>query len=103
PAGRGPLSFADSAQDNPLAPLSFINTERQPLSAVGNTHASSVIVVVNRSDGASLTVTQFVVPLKDRAPPNRPDPVHEAPVIVPLLLLPERSPATVPLASSNPY
>jgi hypothetical protein len=38
-------------------------------SAVGLTHASSVIALVRSSDGASATVTMLLVPLNWSAPP----------------------------------
>ena len=47
-------------------------------------------------------VIRFDVPLKDRAPPNFPPVLQVAPVIVPVLPLPETSLTVVPLPSLNP-
>jgi hypothetical protein len=73
------------------------------LTVVGYTHASNVIALVNCSDGALLTVTEALVPLKLKALPYLPEVVHVAPLIVPLFPLPDRSVNTVPLPSLNPY
>lgn len=76
---------------------------RQPLGVtVGNTHASSVIVVVRSSELASLTVTQSFTPSNASAAPNRPLGVRVAPLTVPVLALPDESTTWVPFASSNP-
>ena len=69
---------------------------------VGKTHASSVIAVVSRSDGASGMVTCELVPLNTSALPNLPAVDHVVPLATPLLLLPEASPTAVPDPSSNP-
>src|SRR6476620_7083995 len=70
--------------------------------AVGWTHASSVMPVVRSRLFASGTVTQLLVPLKLSAPPNLPAALCVAPVIVPVLLWPEASAAVVPVVSSKP-
>src|SRR3954451_15146802 len=75
---------------------------RHPVGAVvGNTHASSVIAVVRRSDGASAIVTCALVPLNTSALPNLPV-VQVVPLAAPLLFWPEASRTTVPVPSSNP-
>ena len=80
------------------------STARHPLAAaVGYTHASSVILVVNCRDAAFGTVTTAFVPLKTSALPNCPAVVHVAPLIVPVLLFPEESVTVVPPPSANPY
>src|SRR6266498_2253413 len=48
-------------------------------------------------------VTSALVPLKLKAVPYLPDAVQVAPLIVPLLPLPDTSVTTVPLPSLNPY
>src|SRR6266542_3420106 len=48
-------------------------------------------------------VTSALVPLKLKALPYLPDAVQVAPLIVPLLPLPDTSVTTVPLPSLNPY
>ncbi len=79
-----------------------MSTERQLVGvAVGNTHASSVIPVVSCSEAALGTVTRALVPLNASALPNLPAAVQVAPLIVPLLLLPEVSATVVPLPSLN--
>src|SRR5258705_10379533 len=76
---------------------------RHPVGAeVGNTHASRVIAVVRRSDGASAIVTCAPVPLNTSALPNLPV-VQVVPLAAPLLSCPEASRITVPVPSSNPY
>src|SRR6266403_2269433 len=70
---------------------------------VGYTHASNVIPLVNCSEAALLMVTSALVPLKLKALPYLPDAVQVAPLIVPLLALPDTSVTTVPLPSLNPY
>ena len=47
----------------------------------------------------SATVTQALVPLNDSAPPYLPEAVQVALARVPVLPLPEASPAVVPLPS----
>ena len=54
------------------------------LTAVGYTHASNVMALVNCSDAALLMVTKALVPLKLKALPYFPDVVHVAPLMVPL-------------------
>ena len=58
---------------------------------VGLTQASSVIPVVSCSEAAFGTVTTAFVPLNDSASPYLPVVTHVAPVIVPLLPLPDAS------------
>src|SRR6266496_2002884 len=70
---------------------------------VGYTHASNVIPLVNCSEAALLIVTSALLPLKLKALPYLPDVVQVAPLIVPLLPLPDTSVTTVPLPSLNPY
>ena len=53
------------------------------------------------SEAASGTVTRALVPLNTSALPNLPALVQVAPLIVPLLLLPEVSATVVPLPSLN--
>ena len=61
----------------------------QPLRAVGLTQASRVMAVVRSRELESLTVTQLLLPLNDRALPNFPA-VQEVELTVPLFPLPER-------------
>src|SRR5262249_56066931 len=61
------------------------------------------MALVNCSDGALLTVTNALVPLKDKALPYLPEVVHVAALMVPLFPLPDRSVNNVPLPSLNPY
>jgi hypothetical protein len=78
-------------------------TSRQAEPTVeGRTHASSVMPVDNRSDGASGTRTRAFEPLNDSAFPKRPDAVRVAFTSVPGLPVPEESVALEPAASSNP-
>src|SRR5262245_39474208 len=71
-------------------------TSRQPLDAdEGLTHASRVMPVLRSSDGASVIVTRALAPLNIRAFPNFPVDAHVAPLMVPVLPLPDAS-ATVP-------
>src|SRR5438105_1886394 len=81
---------------------SFSSTVRQPLTEVGLTHASSVMPLVSRRPGASFTVTQALVPLKERAPPNLPAADQAALLSVPVFALPERSAAVEPVPSLKP-
>src|SRR5262245_60167515 len=74
----------------------------QPLSDAGLTQASSVIRWVRSREAASATVTQLLVPLKERAFPYLPAVVHVAPERVPVLLVPEESAVVVPAPSSKP-
>src|SRR5438105_13772772 len=79
-------------------------TLRQPVNELGLTHASSVIPLVRCSAATSLIVTQLLLPLKSNAPPIPVRPcVQVAPVIVPVLPLPETSVTSVPDPSLNPY
>ena len=73
------------------------------LTLEGFTHASKVMADVSRNEGESFTVTRALVPLKDRALPYLPEVLQVAPLIVPVLLLPDRSATVVPLPSLNPY
>ena len=68
----------------------------------GLTHTSSVMAPERSREEESFTVIELELPLNDRAPPYLPV-VKEAPVMLPVLLLPERSVATDPLPSLNPY
>src|SRR3989442_652235 len=79
-------------------------TSRHALvTADGFTHASSVIPLVRRSEGASLIVTRPLVPLKTKALPNLPWVVQVTPLpSVPVLLLPETSATVVPAPSATP-
>src|SRR4051794_1770139 len=70
--------------------------------AVGRIHASIVMPEVRSRLFASGTVTQSLVPLKLRAPPNLPAIVRVAPAIVPVLPLPEASVTEPPDVSSKP-
>lgn len=71
--------------------------------AVGFTHASIVMPVVRSGTLASAIVTQSLVPLKLRAPPNLPAVECVAPVSVAVLPRPEASAAVVPDGSSKPH
>ena len=72
-------------------------TSRHSLvTAVGYTHASSVIALVSRSEEASGTVTFAFVPLKESAFPNLPCVVHVADPMVPPLPVPEASAVELP-------
>src|SRR5262245_22781662 len=75
----------------------------QPLTAVGRTHASSVIPVVSRSEAASAMSTRALVPLNARAPPYLPAVDHVALTIVPLWPLPEVSVSVLPRPRSKLY
>src|SRR5258706_9995830 len=79
-------------------------TERQLVGVeVGYTHASSVMPVVSRSEVAFGIVTRALVPLNTSALPNLPDVVQVAPLIVPVLPLPEISATVVPAPSLKVY
>src|SRR3954463_2125625 len=95
--GRGRLSLAEIAYDR-IGEASLIKALCQPLSAVGLIHASSVIAVVRSSDAASGTVTQSLMPLNDNAVPYFPA-VHAAPVMVPVLPVPDTSNTCAPRPS----
>src|SRR4051794_817745 len=97
PAGRGTLSLAYRAYASP-PDVSLSMTACHPLRATGLTHASRVIAPVRSSELASATVTQLLVPLNDRAPPNFPV-TRVAAVRVPVFPLPDASAVVVPLAS----
>ena len=57
--------------------------------------------MVRSREGASLTVTQSLTPSKERALPKRPWVMRLAPLMVPVLPLPEASTTVEPLASSK--
>src|SRR4030095_6140788 len=79
-------------------------TSRQLLLTVeGLTHASSVIAVVSRTKAESVMVTRAEVPLNTRAVPKRPAVVQVAPLMVPVLPLPDRSVTVVPVPSLKAY
>lgn len=59
--------------------------------------------VVRSKEAESLTVTKLLVPLKERALPNRPDVLQVAPEIAPLFPRPERSATVVPVPSLKLY
>src|SRR5438309_1554094 len=79
-------------------------TVRQFVStALGFTHASSVIPFARSSEGASGTVTQLLLPLNASAPPKRP-PLDQAVFeTVPLFPCPDASATVEPEPSSNAY
>src|SRR5205809_7593595 len=81
-------------------PASFKITVRQLVREVGLTHASSVMEPARCSELASLTVTQLLEPLKDRALPYRPG-AQVAAMIVPLFPVPDASAAVEPVPSSK--
>src|SRR4051794_28821134 len=70
---------------------------------LGDTHASSVIPVVNANDAECGTLTIALVPLKSSALPNLPDAAHVALLMVPVLEWPDRSLTVVPDPSSKEY
>ena len=74
-------------------------THSQPLIVEGLTQASMVRAVVRSSELASLTVTQLLRPLNDRALPYLPLVVQVALASVPVLLLPEASATVEPVPS----
>src|SRR5688572_5128667 len=79
-------------------------TVRQMLpSAVGFTHASSVIAVVRCSEAESGIETTSPAPSKESAFPNFPAGSQLAPTTIPALPLPERSATDTPPPSSNEY
>src|SRR4051795_726325 len=69
---------------------------------LGLTHASSVNAFVMSSEFASATVTQSLMPSKDRAPPNFPVVDQTGPDSVPSLAEGDESRAVVPVASLKP-
>src|SRR3989442_9703371 len=71
--------------------------------AVGYTHASSVMPVVRWSEAESLMVTIELVPLNTRALLYLPAAVHVPLVIVPVFPLPDESATVVPVPSLNEY
>src|SRR6185503_16518630 len=80
-----------------------MTSRHQLLTAEGLTHASSVIAVVKRKEGASGTVTTELVPLNESAAAVLPAVVHVVPDTVPVLPLPDRSVTVVPVPSLNEY
>src|SRR5918992_2407284 len=76
---------------------------RQPPSAVGFTHASSVMPVARSSEGLSGTVTQLLEPSNVSAPPNRPIGAQPVAVAVPWLPNPEASATVAPAPSLKAY
>src|SRR5262249_17298206 len=77
-------------------------TVRQPLTAAGRTHPSSVIPELRSSEAESATVTQLLAPSNDNALPKRPVAAQVAPLMVPLLPLPEASAPDSPVPPSSP-
>src|SRR5262249_42234895 len=100
-AGRDP-SCAYSEYARPLVD-SFMMTLRQPDSAVGRTHASSVMPVVRSSVFESAMFTRLEGPLNVRAWPYFPARVQVAPDTVPVLPLPDLSFRVVPVPSLKLY
>jgi len=80
-----------------------MTSRHQLLTVVGLTHASSVIAVVKRREGASGIVTTELVPLNESAAAVLPAVVHVVPDTVPVLPLPDRSLTVVPVPSLNEY
>src|SRR5262245_8613616 len=79
-------------------------TSRQSLdTAVGLTHASSVMPVVRSSELASGTLTRLLVPLNDSAPPYLPLVDQVVFDVVPTLPLPEKSVTDATAPSLNEY
>src|SRR4051812_2441201 len=86
----------------PLCSLKM--TVRQLLpSAVGRTHASSVIADVRSRSLASAIRTESLTPSNDSAPPVLPAVDQVAPVNVPGWFLPVTSGSVVPLPASKLY
>ena len=81
---------------------SFITSVRQPLIALGFTHASSVRPVVASSDALSGTRTRLLVPLNESPLPYFPA-TRVAPTSVPVLLKPDASAVVAPDVSLKPY
>src|SRR5438552_1252138 len=75
---------------------------RHPLSAVGFTHASTVMPVVRSSAGESGIDTESLTPSKESARPNFPFAVRVAPLIVPIWWKGDASMVVVPDVSSKP-
>src|SRR4051812_30005905 len=102
PAGGLPApSLAYRAEDSPPVHSFTATAVQAVLAAVGLTHASRVMAPVRCRDAESATVTQLLVPLKDRALPNLPAVLQVAAVIVPVFPLPEASATVVPVPSSK--
>src|SRR5690348_3957769 len=80
-----------------------MSTASQPVRDLGETQASSVRAPVSRREEASLTVTQLLVPLKDKASPYFPVATQAALEMVPLFPEPDESTTTGPAPSLNPY
>ncbi len=74
---------------------------RQSPSALGRTHASSVMPVVRRNDALSLTFTR-ALPLNESALLNLPAVDQTVLARLPPLPLPDWSAVVVPLPSSKP-
>src|SRR5688572_863233 len=74
-----------------------------PCIAVGKIHACSVIPEDTFSDAEAGTTTIALLPLKLSALPKRPCVLQLAPLIVPVLPLPEASLTVVPAPALNPY
>src|SRR5215831_151343 len=72
-------------------------------SALGCTHASSVIPVVRSSEFESGTVTLSLTPSNERALPCLPPALQTAPETVPLFAEPEASATVDPVPSSKLY
>src|SRR5689334_18715115 len=77
-------------------------TDCQPPAELGNTQDSSVMPSVRSRLSASGMVTQVLLPLNDRAPPNRPAPDQVGPSSTPSLPKPEASAAWDPAPSLKP-
>jgi hypothetical protein len=87
---------------SPVCSLSSTVRHELPRS-VGLTQASSVIPVVRSSELESGMFTMLFVPLNESALPNLPVALQVAPLIVPLLPLPDWSASAVPDPWSIPY
>src|SRR2546423_13382623 len=77
--------------------------DRQLVTLLGFTQPSSVMPLVRCRRALSLTVTQALVPLKDRALPNLPVAAQVALARAPVRPCPEASAALVPAPSLKPY
>src|SRR5262249_49810063 len=97
-AAGGLLAPSDEyrAYDNPPV-RSFMSTLVKLLTELGLTQASIVMAFVRSSVFASLTVTQSLTPLNERALPYLPEVVQVAPEMAPLFALPDESVALGPL------
>src|SRR3954463_772542 len=76
---------------------------RKPETDAGYTHASIVTALVTLIEALFGTVTQSLTPSKVSAEPNLPAVVRTGPFNVPVLPLPDPSPASVPDVSSKPH